>query len=149
VRCMLLVQGNHLEADVGMDMDHILEQGHVVLRKFKPCSHIQRYVSVCLPCTSHVLRYTQDIECILAKIDPYVPSVVKDLKDMGEYTNSLGSYGVTAYHCWNYMAPQHRDVDATWTVAYQLYKIGCSPEEFSFSFSTWGHYLETVENCVW
>lgn len=71
---------------------------------------------------------------------------------MGEFGKEacvLGHYGVTAYHCWNYIAPQHYDKDATWTISYQLFKNGCMDDEFNFAFSHWGKMLETVSNCVW
>ena len=91
----------------------------------------------------------QDIECLLAKIQPFCPRVVADLKHVGEEANTLGSYGVNAYHCRNYIAPQHRDEDATWTVSHQLRKRNCSEDEYCFAFSEWGYYLETKENCTW
>jgi hypothetical protein len=82
-------------------------------------------------------------------MEPYAAHVVKDLKKLGRKANSLGCYGVTAYHCWNYIAPQHFDEDATWTISYQLKKLNCKSDEFGFVFGQWGHVLETVENCVW
>jgi hypothetical protein len=85
----------------------------------------------------------------LAKVEPYAPDVVRDMRTLGENANSLGCYGITAYHCWNYIAPEHFDEDATWTVSYQLRKRNCKKDEFNFSFAHWGHYLETIENCTW
>ena len=91
----------------------------------------------------------QDIECVLARLEPHAPSVVRGMKDLGLQASVLGCYGITAYHCWNYIAPQHLDKDAAWTISYQLYKKGCLPDEFNFCFSQWGKLLETMENCVW
>lgn len=93
--------------------------------------------------------FEQDIECIVAKLEPYAPHVVKSLRELGHRANVLGTYGITAYHCWNYIAPQHYDDDATWTVSYQLRKNNCQEDEFSFALTKWGCYLATVENCCW
>jgi hypothetical protein len=60
----------------------------------------------------------------LAKVEPYAPDVVRDMKTLGENANSLGCYGITAYHCWNYIAPEHFDEDATWTVSYRVFRVG-------------------------
>jgi hypothetical protein len=86
---------------------------------------------------------------VLAKLEPYATSVVKEMKGLGREAHVLGHYGVTAYHCWNYIAPQHFDNDSTWTVSYQLLKQGCMEHEFNFCFSHWGQVLETKENCIW
>ena len=91
----------------------------------------------------------QDMECILAKLEPHASSVVHEMEALGLEANVLGHYGVTAYHCWNYIAPQHFDKDATWTVAYQLFKNNCMQDEFNFCFSHWGKLLETRDNCIW
>ncbi|KAF8414636.1 hypothetical protein L210DRAFT_989912 [Boletus edulis BED1] len=96
-----------------------------------------------------LFAYASDIECILAKIEPHAPSVVKEMKAIGQEACVLGSYGITGYHCWNYIAPQHLDKDGTWTISYQLFKKGCLPDEFNFCFSHFGKVLDTVENCVW
>ena len=96
-----------------------------------------------------MISHSQDIECLLTKVHPYAPEVVQDFQDSGKVSNALGCYGVVAYHCWNYIAPQHIDNDATWSVSYQLRKRGCSGTEFSFAYTEWGCYLETVENCIW
>lgn len=113
-------------------------------------SHVS--VSPCVVCgfqRYHTLTLWQDLECILAKIEPYAPHVTKELKMLGKQANSLGTYGMTAYHCRNYIVPHHYDQDATWTVSYQLKKEHCRIHEFGFSFAHWGCYLETVSNCVW
>lgn len=91
----------------------------------------------------------QDIECILSKLEPHASSVVHEMENLGLEANVLGHYGVTAYHCWNYIAPQHFDKDATWTISYQLFKKNCMQDEFNFCFSHWGKLLETRENCAW
>ncbi|KAH7903467.1 hypothetical protein BJ138DRAFT_1120353 [Hygrophoropsis aurantiaca] len=91
----------------------------------------------------------QDIERILSKLELHVPSVVNELKELGRFVNVLGSHGVVAFNCWNYIAPQHTDKDGMWTVSYQLQKKGCGLDEFGFAFSQWGKVLETRENCVW
>ncbi|KAF9219273.1 hypothetical protein BS17DRAFT_770121 [Gyrodon lividus] len=80
---------------------------------------------------------------------PHAPSVVKEMQDLGRESNVLGNYGVTAYHCWNYISPQHFDKDHTWTISYQLFKKGCMQDEFDFSLAHWGISLETIENCAW
>lgn len=86
---------------------------------------------------------------MLAKIEPHAPLVVKEMKELGLEASVLGNYGITAYHCWNYIAPQHIDQDGTWTVSYQLFKHGCLPDEFNFCFSHWGKLLKTMDNCAW
>jgi hypothetical protein len=91
----------------------------------------------------------QDIECLLAKVEPHAPSVVKEFKALGLQANVLGHYGVTAYHCWNYIAAEHFDNDGSWTVSYQLHKEGCMDDEFNFSLAHWGRVLHTTENCIW
>ncbi|KAG8220397.1 hypothetical protein J3R82DRAFT_3379 [Butyriboletus roseoflavus] len=96
-----------------------------------------------------LFAHASDIECLLAYLEPHALSVVKELKELGKQVNVLGHYGVTAYHCWNYIAPEHLDNDATSTVSYQLKKMGCKDDEFNFSFAKWGKVLETKENCIW
>lgn len=86
---------------------------------------------------------------MLARLEPHAPSVVKEMKKLGLEANVLGNYGITAYHCWNYIAPQHFDKDSTWTVSYQLFKNGCMNDEYNFCFSHWGKLLQTRDNCVW
>lgn len=92
---------------------------------------------------------SQDIECLLAKLEVHAPSVVKEMRDLGREANVLGHYGITAFHCWNYIAPQHFDKDASWTVSYQLIKSHCMEDEFNFSLSHWGKMIQTVDNCAW
>jgi len=93
--------------------------------------------------------FLQDVECLLAKLQPHVPDIIKNFKEAGSKVNKLGCYGATAYHCWNYIAPQHSDSDATWTIAHQLKKQTRENVEFSFAFTRWKYYLETRENCSW
>ncbi|KAF8141780.1 hypothetical protein EV363DRAFT_1291758 [Boletus edulis] len=96
-----------------------------------------------------LFAYASDIECMLAMIEPHAPSVVSKMKAIGMEACMLRSYGITGYHCWNYIAPQHLDKDGTWTISYQLFKKGCIPDEFNFCFSHFGKVLDMVENCVW
>jgi len=85
---------------------------------------------------------------VLAKVAPYSPRVFNDLKDDSQDCNSLGLLGVTAYYCWNYTAPLHRDSDRGWSVSVQIEKIA-NHDEFNFAYVDWGYYLETSTNCVW
>jgi hypothetical protein len=78
------------------------------------------------------------------------PSVYRELKQLtaDAETNHLGSTGTNLYYCRDYMSPQHRDNDASWSLCIQLSK--CShPDEFNFSFTQWGVYIITEPQCIW
>ncbi|KAG1860111.1 hypothetical protein F4604DRAFT_1684486 [Suillus subluteus] len=64
------------------------------------------------------------------------------------YTGYGGGIGVTTYYCWNFVAPQHVDHDATWTTALQTYKEAMA-DEFNFVMMDLGCYVETAENALW
>ncbi|KAG8215291.1 hypothetical protein J3R82DRAFT_8860 [Butyriboletus roseoflavus] len=96
-----------------------------------------------------LFNHALDIECILSKLHPHASSVIHEMEDLGREVNVLGQYGVTGYHCWNYIAPQHMDKDAAWTISYQLFKEKCHEDEFNFCLSHWGKVLETKANCAW
>ena len=78
------------------------------------------------------------------------PSVYQELKQLTAEaeTNRLGSTGTNLYYCNNYMSPQHRDCDATWSLCIQLSKSGY-PDEYNFSFTQWGVYIVTEPRCIW
>jgi hypothetical protein len=63
-------------------------------------------------------------------------------------TNRLGSTGTNLYYCKNYMSPQHRDDDVSWSLCIQLTKQAL-PDEFNFSFTQWGVYIVTEPRCIW
>jgi hypothetical protein len=90
----------------------------------------------------------QDIEMALAKVAPYSRTVVQGLRNDSMNCNSLGLLGVTAYYCWNYTAPLHRDFDHGWSVSVQIRKTS-KRDEYNFAYADWGHYLETCTNCLW
>jgi len=90
----------------------------------------------------------QRIDMVIAKVSPYSPKVVDDLRADSEHCNALGLLGVTAYYCWNYTAPLHRDSDHGWSISVQIRKTS-RQDEYNFAYADWGHYLETCTNCVW
>src|SRR5882762_7152198 len=85
---------------------------------------------------------------VVAKVAPYSRTVVQDLRSDSEHCNALGLLGVTAYYCWNYTAPLHRDSDHGWSISVQTQKTS-RQDEYNFAYADWGHYLETCTNCVW
>jgi hypothetical protein len=78
------------------------------------------------------------------------PSVYQELKQITAEaeTNRLGSTGTNLYYCKDYMSPQHRDCDSTWSLCIQLSKRGHS-DEYNFSFTQWGVYIVTEPRCIW
>jgi hypothetical protein len=85
---------------------------------------------------------------VVAKVQPYAPCVVSELKADAKNCNNLGQLGVTSYYCWNYTAPQHNDQDHGWSICTQLRKTS-RLDEYNFAYTDWGHYLETRTNCLW
>ena len=85
---------------------------------------------------------------VVAKVAPYSRTVVQDLRKDSMDCNALGLLGVTAYYCWNYTAPLHRDLDRGWSISVQIQKTS-RQDEYNFAYADWGHYLETRTNCVW
>jgi hypothetical protein len=85
---------------------------------------------------------------VLAKVAAYSAGVVKGLQGDSMHCNALGLLGVTAYYCWNYTAPQHRDNDRGWSISVQIEKTS-RRDEYNFAYTDWGRYLETRRNCVW
>ena len=78
------------------------------------------------------------------------PSVYQELKQLtaDAETNCLGSTGTNLYYCRDYMSPQHKYNDVSWSLCIQLTK--CSrPDEFNFSFTQWGVYIVTEPQCIW
>ncbi|KAL0573650.1 hypothetical protein V5O48_008306 [Marasmius crinis-equi] len=63
-------------------------------------------------------------------------------------TRHLGTQGVSGVYCSNYIAPQHNDRDASFTVAAQVTKCSPSPSHFSFVYSEWGIVIQTREDTV-
>jgi hypothetical protein len=78
------------------------------------------------------------------------PSVYQELRQLtaDAETNRLGSTGTNLYYCKDYMSPQHRDNDASWSLCIQLSKHSL-PDEFNFSFTQWGVYIITEPQCIW
>lgn len=85
---------------------------------------------------------------MVAAIAPIHPHAAKELRQLSSEVNSLGGIGVTAYYCWNFVAPQHVDRDATWTIALQTCKEAPA-DEFNFVMMDLGCYVETAENALW
>lgn len=90
----------------------------------------------------------QDVERMVAAITPVHPQVAGELRRLSSEVNSLGGIGATAYYCWNFVAPQHVDHDATWTIALQTCKEAPA-DEFNFVMMDLGCYVETAENALW
>jgi hypothetical protein len=78
------------------------------------------------------------------------PNVYKELKKKAKEagTYSLGRFGLNIFYCWNYIAPQHPDSDHSWTISIQTHKTG-NGREYNFSYSDYGYYIHTEENCLW
>lgn len=62
--------------------------------------------------------------------------------------NSLGSTDANIFVCTNYISPQHFDKDVSLSVCIQLDKK-CQDDEFHFSYTQWGLYIETIPNSIW
>ncbi|KAG2353218.1 hypothetical protein BDR07DRAFT_1382599 [Suillus spraguei] len=101
--------------------------------------------------TAHIrllFAHAEDVERMVAAIEPFHPQVARELRRLSSEVNSLGGIGVTAYYCWNFVAPQHIDCDATWTIALQTRKEALA-DEFNFIMADLGCYVETAENALW
>lgn len=80
------------------------------------------------------------------------PTILRELKKTSDAAqlNRLGSTGTNLYYCTNYMSPQHRDRDATWSICMQVEKNGLhQSDEFNFSYTQWGVYIVTEPKCLW
>ncbi|TDL15219.1 hypothetical protein BD410DRAFT_809109 [Rickenella mellea] len=97
-----------------------------------------------------LFSHGEDTTVLLAVLEKAAPHVFLDIKNAVEKTGtgSLGRYGLNSFYCWNYVAPQHKDKDFTWTISTQLFKRG-PVDEYNFSFTQWGIYIQTEENTVW
>lgn len=62
--------------------------------------------------------------------------------------NPLGSTDANIFVCTNYISPQHFDNDVSLSVCIQLDKK-CKDDEFHFSYTQWGLYIETIQNSIW
>jgi hypothetical protein len=62
--------------------------------------------------------------------------------------NHLGTTGANLFVCTDYISPQHTDNDVDMAVCMQFEK-NCQSDEFNFSYTEWGMYIETIENCLW
>jgi len=62
--------------------------------------------------------------------------------------NHLGITGANLFVCTDYISPQRTDKDVDISVCMQFQKNCCS-DEFNFSYTEWGVYIETIENCLW
>ena len=118
-------------------------------------SHIRllfTHAAVCLWCLSILIfnwhMKPQDVERMVAAITPVHPQAARELRHLSSEVNSLGGIGATAYYCWNFVAPQHVDRDATWTIALQTCKESLA-DEFNFVMMDLGCYVETAENALW
>ena len=65
----------------------------------------------------------------------------------------LGSFGMTSYHCTNFVSCMHRDRDAgkgkILHPCFQLIKENCSNLDFNFAYVEWGIVIETRANSLW
>ncbi|KAG1853973.1 hypothetical protein F4604DRAFT_1932943 [Suillus subluteus] len=101
--------------------------------------------------TSHIrllFAHAADVEMMVAAITQVHPQAARELRQLSSEVNSLGGIGATAYYCWNFVAPQHVDRDATWTIALQTCKEALA-DEFNFVMMDLGCYVETAENALW
>ncbi|KAL0578032.1 hypothetical protein V5O48_003937 [Marasmius crinis-equi] len=64
------------------------------------------------------------------------------------HTRHLGTQGVSGVYCSNYIAPQHNDRDASFTVAAQVTKRAPSSSHFSFVYSEWGIVIQTQDDTI-
>jgi hypothetical protein len=91
---------------------------------------------------------SQNVERMVAAITPVHAHAARELQQLSSEVNSLGGIGVTAYCCWNFVASQHVDHDATWTIALRTCKEAPS-DEFNFVMMDLGCHVETTENALW
>ncbi|KAG2045888.1 hypothetical protein BDR06DRAFT_1015217 [Suillus hirtellus] len=117
----------------------------------KPGDTYTGYTGMEVTDTSHIkllFAHAADVERMVAAITPVHPQVAGELRRLSSEVNSLGGIGATAYYCWNFVAPQHIDHDATWTIALQTCKEALA-DEFNFVMMDLGCYVETAENALW
>ncbi|KAG2335577.1 hypothetical protein BDR05DRAFT_353426 [Suillus weaverae] len=117
----------------------------------KPGDTYTSYAGMEVTDTSHIrllFAHAADVERMVAAITPVHPQAARELRQLSSEVNSLGGIGATAYYCWNFVAPQHVDRDATWTIALQTCKEALA-DEFNFVMMDLGCYVETAENALW
>jgi len=117
----------------------------------KPGDTYTGYAGMEVTDTSHIrllFAHAADVERMVAAIATVHPQAARELRQLSSEVNSLGGIGATAYYCWNFVAPQHIDLDATWTIALQTCKEAPA-DEFNFVMMDLGCYVETVENALW
>ncbi|KAG2092312.1 uncharacterized protein F5147DRAFT_657719 [Suillus discolor] len=97
-----------------------------------------------------IFRHIKDAETLLRTISYAAPLVVKDLQNVTSEAKAhrLGSTGCVTFYCRNYVAPQHKDHDVSWTISTQLERRG-RDDEWNFSFTEWGVYIRNVDNTTW
>lgn len=100
----------------------------------------------------HFLNYIfyQDTNTIMENVRIAFPEAHKAIKNNAESASTLplGKYGLNTFYCWNYVAPQHTDMDRSFTISIQLEKSGES-DEYNFACSEYGFYIETQVNTLW
>ncbi|KIK37334.1 hypothetical protein CY34DRAFT_776189 [Suillus luteus UH-Slu-Lm8-n1] len=94
-----------------------------------------------------IFRHIKDAETLLLTISYAAPLVVKNLRDVTSTAKAqrLGSTGCVTFYCHNYVAPQHKDNDVSWTISTQLERRG-KDDEWNFSFTEWGVYIRNMDN---
>lgn len=88
---------------------------------------------------------------MMAVIRPHAEAHIDDIinKTNDEAVHRLGSSGVTVFYTKNYLAPQHKDNDASISISCQLGKAGVLDTEYDFAYLQWGISIETRVNSVW
>ncbi|KAF7315105.1 hypothetical protein MIND_00024800 [Mycena indigotica] len=79
------------------------------------------------------------------------PTYYKNLVEESELAY-LGKYGLTGYHCSNFVSCIHRDDDIEGGClhpCFQLSKENCGPQDFNFAYVEWGVAIETTANALW
>ncbi|PPQ82616.1 hypothetical protein CVT24_005418 [Panaeolus cyanescens] len=76
--------------------------------------------------------------------------IFKDIKEAAQDCDRLGLQGVTAYHCYNYASPIHRDCDTSTGLCAQ-FQLAAEEHmrEFSFIYMDYGIYFVPRRGSLW
>ncbi|KAJ3841852.1 hypothetical protein F5878DRAFT_702347 [Lentinula raphanica] len=78
------------------------------------------------------------------------PNLARELKRIGRECDRMGMTGANIFNCTGYMAPIHRDKDASRGLCAQaLLSADTTYREFSFCNIEYQYYIVTRTNCLW
>lgn len=97
----------------------------------------------------------QDTDIVMTALRHTAPDISKDIdiSQQKSHMFPLGKYGINAFYCYNYLAPQHYNRDRTWTISIQTGKKCTNWPVRFFLYSLWCYFAHreqhvVVSNCL-